>query len=473
MDDLALTSLKLRRYDIVRLIGKGARGRVYLGTDRIIRRPVAIKIFSLSEMTDRNHPKEKVMREFFSEIQTAGALLHPNIVVIYDVGMKYDLLYIVMEYVYGKTLLDHQRSAGFSIKKSVEVAYEIAQALDYAHSHGVVHRDIKPENIVLSTSGVPKITDFGIARFHRHLKTDKRYLVGSTRFVAPEQVLQREQDHRVDIYQVGVVLFELLTRKSLFKSSDPSVTFARIAQEEAPPPSSINPEIPPDIDRIVTRCLEKAPSKRFARAKDLADALAGCLKRGIHAGVAPNMEMLKNLTKFELFSRLSEAEMRQVAAVGTFVTCPRGRFIIEENETDSNFFVLVEGSAKVVKRSRVLTNFLPGSCFGEVGAFARHTRHAAVVAETDCTLLQLNAVLFKELDPQLQVHILHTLVRHLSNLVISLDNEIMELTDGKGGRDAAAHVCPLCGFENDAPIDVCGRCGAIPSAFDGASQSNQ
>lgn len=467
MDDFALTSLKLKRYDIVRPIGKGARGRVYLATDRIIRRPVAIKILSLSEMTDRSHPKDKVMREFFSEIQTAGALLHPNIVVIYDVGMKYDLLYIVMEYVYGKTLLDHQRSAGFSIRKSVDIACQVAQALDYAHSHGVVHRDIKPENIVLSTSGVPKVTDFGIARFRSHLKTDIRYLVGSTRFVAPEQILQQVQDHRVDIYQVGVVLFELLTRKSLFKSSDPKETLARIASEDAPPPSTVNPEVPDEIDRIVLRCLEKAPSNRFQRARELADALAACLRRGIHTGSVPDMDSVKTLTTFELFSRLTDEEVKRVAAGGTFVTYPRGRPIIEDNETDSIFFVLVEGRAKVVKRSRVLRTCLPGSCFGEVEAFTQHTRRATVIAETDCTLLQINPVRLNELEPRLQVKIFRTLVSHLSNLVISLDNEIVELSAGKEGRDSTTTVCPLCGFDNKTPIDVCGRCGAVPSAFDG------
>jgi serine/threonine-protein kinase len=154
---------RIKRYDIIRQVGAGGMGQVYLAMDRIIRRPVAIKVFSLEALPGTEIIKERVMRDFFLETQTAGALLHPNIVVIYDVGKKGDLLYMVMEFVYGKTILDHIRTF-FSIKKSIEIIYELVLALDYAHTKGVIHCDIKPENIIVSTQGVPKITDFGIAR---------------------------------------------------------------------------------------------------------------------------------------------------------------------------------------------------------------------------------------------------------------------------------------------------------------------
>ncbi|MBM3298733.1 MAG: serine/threonine protein kinase, partial [Deltaproteobacteria bacterium] len=210
---------RLKRYDVVRLVGSGGMGKVYLAMDKIIRRPVAIKVFSLDSFREKDPAREKFLHDFFLETQTAGALLHPNIVVIYDVGKKRDLLYMVMEYVFGKTLLEHQRAFTFGIQKSVEMVYELALALDYAHSKGVVHRDIKPENIIVSPQGIPKITDFGIARFQRGLRGHRPAVVGSSRFMAPEQILRLEQDHRVDIYQLGVVLFELLTRQTPFKGA--------------------------------------------------------------------------------------------------------------------------------------------------------------------------------------------------------------------------------------------------------------
>ena len=211
---------RIKRYDVIRSVGEGGMGKVYLAMDKLIRRPVAIKVFSMESVSETR--RQKIVRDFFLETRTAGSLLHPNIVVIYDVGKKTDLLYMVMEFVYGKTLLAHQRMNQFSIKKALELVYELALALEYAHSKGVIHRDIKPENIILSHQGVPKITDFGIARFRRNLKRQRPALVGSSRFMAPEQVLMREQDHRVDIYQLGVVLFELLTRQTPFKGSAPS-----------------------------------------------------------------------------------------------------------------------------------------------------------------------------------------------------------------------------------------------------------
>jgi eukaryotic-like serine/threonine-protein kinase len=452
---------RLKRYEVIRPVGEGGMGKVYLATDRLIRRPVAIKIFNLDEDSGSEERTKKVMRDFFIEIQTAGALLHPNIVVVYDVGKKADLLYMVMEYVYGKTLLALQRTTVFSIKKAVETVYELAVALDYAHSKGVVHRDIKPENIIVSTQGVPKITDFGIARFQQHLKLRRPALVGSSRFMAPEQVLRREQDHRVDIYQLGVVLFELLTRQTPFKGISAHDTLAKICTETPPPPGRINPEVPEDLDRIVTRCLEKSPAKRFETARELADALAESLRTGAHHRIAPDDELVASLRQFEIFRLFNDMEIQELVKAGEFITCRPGEPIIRQNESDSNFFVLIEGNVRVMKKSRVLSNFLPGTCFGEIGAFARQTRVAAVVAEDECKLLRINALLFQELDPLIQLKLLQNVLREMASLIISLDTELMQLTNGKGNKDGLVTVCPVCGFDNQGPLEVCPRCGAI------------
>jgi len=362
-------------------------------------------------------------------------------------------------------LLAHQRMNQFSIKKALELVYELALALDYAHSKGVIHRDIKPENIILSHQGVPKITDFGIARFRRNLKRQRPALVGSSRFMAPEQVLMREQDHRVDIYQLGVVLFELLTRQTPFKGITSKDTLSKICTENPPPPGRINPEVPEPVDRIVQRCLEKSPSKRFPSARELADALKQCLRVGMLEGITANEELVGRLKKFELFSLFSDQEIQELVKAADFVTCRAGDHIIRENETDSNFFVLLEGNVRVVKKSRVISDFLPGACFGEIGAFARQKRSAGVVAQEDCKLLQINALLFKELDPLLQLKMLHIVVRQMASLVISLDSEIMRLSEGKEHGETAVTVCPYCGFDHKAPIEICPRCGGIPSTY--------
>ncbi len=453
---------RIKRYDIIRRVGEGGMGKVYLGMDRIIRRPVALKLFSMESLPSEGTARDRIIRDFFLEIQTAGALLHPNIVVIHDVGKKGDVLYMVMEFVYGKTLLEYQRHSPLGIRKSVETIYELALALDYAHSRGVVHRDIKPENIMISSQGVPKITDFGIARFRKHLKGHRPSVVGSSRFMAPEQVLRREQDHRVDIYQLGIVLFELLTGQIPFKSGSTEETLTRVCTEPLPPPGRINPEVPEELDRIVARCVEKSATKRFSSARKLADALAQYLRTGKHPEIAADPELVSRLKRFEIFSLFTDREVEELVQVAEFVTCSAGDQIVKENENDSNFFVLIEGNAKVVKKSKVLSNFAPGSCFGQIGAFARQKRSAGVTAQEDCKLLQINALLFKELDPLLQLKMLHIVLRNLASLVISLDSEIEHLTAGAQPMDRPPTICPSCGFDNESPIDVCSRCGALP-----------
>ena len=471
MEEETAKPKRVKRYDMIRPLGKGGMGKVYLAMDRIIRRPVAVKLFSLKRMVNPGSPKEKVLRDFFFETQTAGALLHPNIVVIYDVGKTGEILYIVMEFVYGKTLLQHQRSGGVSIQKSLEIAYELALALDYAHSKGVVHRDIKPENIIISTQGVPKITDFGIARFRKHLKKQRHALVGSSRFMSPEQVMGREQDHRVDVYQMGVVLYELLTKQAPFKGQDVHETLTKICTETPVPAGRINPEVTEVIDHIVERCLEKDPDKRFSTAGELAERLGECLKSGVHRGLTFDRDLVDRLKKFQLFAQFTEEELDEMAKAGEFVTCGAGEYVLRENSADSDFFVLLEGNVKVVKGARVLSNFLPGSCFGEIGAFARRRRSASVVAVEDCTLLRINTLLFNQLDPVLQLKMLQIVVRDLANLVISLDTEIMQLTAGAVPREGMVTVCPLCGFDNQAPIEVCPRCSVIPYGYEASPRS--
>lgn len=455
---------RLKRYEIIRPVGEGGMGKVYLATDRLIRRPVAIKIFNLHEDSISEEKSRKVLRDFFLEIQTAGALLHPNIVVVYDVGKKGDILYMVMEYVYGKTLLGHQRTSSFGLRKALEIVYELAIALDYAHSQGVIHRDIKPENIIISTQGVPKIMDFGIARFRQHLKVRRPALVGSSRFMAPEQVLRREQDHRVDIYQLGIVLFELLTRQTPFKGITAHDTLTKICTEIPPPPSRINPEISEEVDRIVIRCLEKSPAKRFETARALADALAEVLRSGVHHRIVPSNELVGSLRQFDMFRLFNDQEIQELIKAGEFITCRPGEHIIRENETDSNFFVLIQGKVKVMKKSRILSNFLPGTCFGEIGAFARQSRVAAVVAEDDCKLLRINALLFQQLAPLIQLKLLQNVLREMASLIISLDNELMQLTNEKGVPSKQVKVCPVCGFDNQGPLEVCPGCGTIVAA---------
>ncbi|MEW6351320.1 MAG: serine/threonine-protein kinase [Thermodesulfobacteriota bacterium] len=453
------------RYEIVRAIGEGGMGRVFLATDKVIGRPVALKLISLAWLPEAGISRDDVIPAYLHEIQTAGALLHPNIVVIFDAGIQDDYFYMVMEFVFGKTLLRLQRSNTFSINKALETVYELALAVEYAHSRSVVHRDIKPENIIVSTQGVPKITDFGIARFKRQLRSGREVLIGSSRFMAPEQVLRHEQDHRVDIYQLGVLLYELLTGKNPFRDDSPEITLSRIRDLVPPPPSLFNPQVEEDIDWIVGKCLEKSPQLRFSSARELADYLAQSMRSGIVGGEPPARDLVQRLRQFEIFSMLSGPEIEELARIGDLVSFSRGEAIIRENESDSNFYVLLDGRVQVQKKSRILTRFLPGACFGEIGAFARQRRAATVVAYEPSKLFRINALLFGQCSPHVQLKVLRMVVRHLANLVISLDDEIVRLAPLDTQAEDREDVCQVCRYHSDSPIEICPQCGVVPSRY--------
>jgi serine/threonine-protein kinase len=451
----------IKRYEIIRPIGEGGMGRVYLAMDRIIRRPVAVKVFRLDEIDGSPSGKKKALRDFFLETQTVGALLHPNIVVIHDVGKKEKLLYMIMEFVYGRTLLDMHRSVNLSAKRIVGIVYELALALDYAHSKEVVHRDIKPENIIMSYQGTPKITDFGIARFRKHLKSRSESIVGSARFMAPEQILRREQDHRVDIYQLGVVMYELLTRQNPFKGENSEETLSRICKDTPAGPDRFNNEVSQELSQLVLQCLEKSVSKRVGTARDLAERLAELLKGGIHRSVTRTDDLEERLKKLDMFARFSKNEIEELIKAARFIGCDPGKPIITETDSESTFYILLEGNVKVVKRSQIITDFLPGACFGAIGAFARQKRSAVVMAVDHCKLLEINALLFNELSEGVRLKILNAVVKDMASLIISLDDQIMNLTQQDRASRSLPRVCPICGYDNKGPIEVCPRCHTI------------
>ncbi len=452
---------RIKRYEIIRPIGKGGMGRVFLAMDKIIRRPVAIKIFRLTEIEGDVNGKKKALRDFFLETQTAGALLHPNIVVIYDVGKLDKQLYMIMEYVYGRTLLDMHRTSELSVKQIVGVVYEIALALDYAHSKEVVHRDIKPENIIVSFQGAPKITDFGIARFRKHLLAKKESIVGSARFMAPEQILRKDQDHRVDIYQLGVVMYELLTRRSPFKGHNAEETLTKVCAEDPEPLDKFNNEVPKQLSHTVLQCLEKNASKRIQTAQELAHRLGECLKGGGRPPIPKTNDLTDKLRRLEMFTRFSEIEIEELVKASKFISCDPGKPIITEIDSESTFYILLEGNVKVVKKSQIITDFLPGACFGVIGAFARQKRSAVVIAQDHCKLLEINALLFSELSEGVQLKIFKAVVKDMASLIISLDDQIMSLTQHNRVARTLPVICPVCSYNNRGPIEVCPRCHTI------------
>jgi len=266
---------QLGRYKITGELGRGAMGVVYKGEDPSLDRTVALKTVILS---DDAAGKTEYQKRFFLEAKAAGRLSHPQVITVYDFGQEGDVAYMAMEFLKGKELRTRMQEGSISVPEAVHIAEQVAEGLGYAHEHGVVHRDIKPSNIMLLTHDKVKIMDFGIARMRASdHKTSTGLVLGTPKYMSPEQVSGSPVDHRSDIFSLGVVLYEMLTHTKLFQGEDTPQIFHSVANFQPPPPSRVNSEVPPMLDFVVERALKKDPTVRYQDAFELAADLRSAL----------------------------------------------------------------------------------------------------------------------------------------------------------------------------------------------------
>jgi predicted Ser/Thr protein kinase/outer membrane protein assembly factor BamD (BamD/ComL family) len=268
-------AVKLGRYEIVRELGKGAMGVVYLAKDPLIGRLVALKTIRAARGDDDE--TREFQQRFIREAQAAGILNHPAIVTVHDIGQDEPsgTNFIAMEYVEGQNLKEIlAQGRPLSFDEIGDIAAQVAEALDFAHSKGIVHRDVKPANIIVLEGNRAKITDFGIAKIASggNLTTTGQFL-GTPNYMAPEQIRGAPVDGRTDIFSLGICLYECLTRRKPFGGESLTSISYKIVHEPFPPLHEINPQIPDGYGDVVALCLAKDPSKRYQRGRDLAIAL--------------------------------------------------------------------------------------------------------------------------------------------------------------------------------------------------------
>jgi serine/threonine protein kinase len=265
---------KFGRYEVVRELGKGAMGVVYLGRDPVIGRLVALKTIRVAVEDDA---EQKEFRErFLREAQAAGILSHPNIVTVHDVGEDPETKtsFIAMEYVEGKNLKELLKErASFTYLRTAEIIGQVAEALSYAHRRGIVHRDVKPANIIITPEGTVKITDFGIAKIEKSNLTSTGQFLGTPNYMSPEQVTAEAVDGRSDLFSLGVVLYELLTKKKPFLGDNLTSISYKIVHEAFTPPETYDASIPPEFYGVLKCALAKDPAQRYQRGSDFALAL--------------------------------------------------------------------------------------------------------------------------------------------------------------------------------------------------------
>jgi serine/threonine-protein kinase len=268
----------LGRYKVLKELGRGAMGVVYLGKDPTIQRFVAIKTMRLDEIDDTNKLQE-VKARFFREAESTGRLSHQNIVTIYDAGEEHDLGYIAMEVLEGKTLSQWSRKPNLMpLDKLATTLATVAEAMDYAHQQGVVHRDIKPANIMLTKDQVVKVMDFGIAKMASSSKTQTDIVLGTPTYMSPEQIAGKKVDGRSDIFSLGIVMFELLTGRPPFTADNVSALLFAIAHTPHTVPATLRSGLPPTVQEVLDRALQKDPVQRYRRAGEFALELRSCVQ---------------------------------------------------------------------------------------------------------------------------------------------------------------------------------------------------
>ena len=306
---------QLGRYEVIGELGQGAMGVVYKARDPLIDREVAIKTINLSLAMEE---RDEYEARFYQEAKAAGRLSHPNIVTIYDVGRSEDIAYIAMEYLHGRELRDILNETKLlPISEVLAIVIQVAQGLAYAHEHDIVHRDIKPSNVMIVRDSHAKITDFGIARMaSAAVRTQTGMVLGSPKYMSPEQVLGKEIDRRSDIFSLGVMLYEMLTGQVPFIGENVNAIMYQTLNSIPAAPSSANPAVPEMLDYILAKALAKDLDARYQNARDLADDLKACsdsIPRDAAAAADKGRQSAKKAGKF---AAGDDAGVKPVAALG-------------------------------------------------------------------------------------------------------------------------------------------------------------
>ncbi len=248
---------QIGKYKVLKLLGKGGFGSVYLAFDPLLKRKVAIKICSSTS--------EKFKQRFLREAKIAGKLDHPNITIIHDFGYHGDTPYLVQEYLEGEDLDKLLKKHTFSLEETVNILLQVAQALKYAHDQGIIHRDVKPSNIRILPDKSAKIMDFGIASLVDATVrlTMTGMMLGTAGYLAPEQIRSSKVDQRADIFSFGVVTYEMVTNQKPFTGNSIPQLLTSILTKEPTPPHKVNPNCPYELSSLIMRMLEKNPEKRL------------------------------------------------------------------------------------------------------------------------------------------------------------------------------------------------------------------
>ena len=407
------------RYQILKKIGQGSVGAVYLGKDPYIERQVAIKVYRLPDDTSPEEI-EAYKKSFFVEAQSAGRLMHPNIVTIYDADQQQDFCYITMEYIDGSTLEKFCKPDNLlPIEMVLKIIFNVCKGLEYAHQNEVIHRDIKPSNIILSLSGQVKITDFSIAYIKRGHSTLVKGLFGSPSYMSPEQVKEEFITERNDLFSLGSVLYELLVGKKAFEGENEYSIMFKIVNDDPPPILELKPELPKTFGDILSKALAKNPSQRYQCSMDFAYDLRLALRSLKEAPKETHdSELLSYIQDLPFFNNFAESQINEILSASNLVKVEKDKTIIQEGEIDDSFYILISGQVLVQTGTEEVAVLEKGQCFGEMAYLTGEARSATIITKEECIFLKFSSTLLNGLSEAIQLlffkNFTQTIIKRLS-----------------------------------------------------------
>ncbi len=419
-------SLQIGKYDVLKVLGKGATGTVYLAKDPFSGMEVALKTIDPALFQDPEFGS--VYREqFLNEASLAGKLRHPHIVAILDAAVQEEGGYIAMELVSGGDLSAHvQAETLLPVADVLQIGFKCCGALDYAFQEGIIHRDIKPANLLLPKDTYVKIADFGAARLNRTTSTTQIVAMGSPFYMAPEQIEGKEPTYHSDLYSLGVVLYELLTAQRPFTAGSLEMLAEKILHQEPTPPSKLREGLPKAIDDIVLRAMRKKPNERYDYYGNFALDLAKAARLILPPEAIPESERHVALKRCEMLAELADAELWELARAAQWTRVPKGTTVLRENDEGDSFYYLAEGEVKVTRKGRRLNVIKPSECFGEM-AYIREgdmPRHATVEATSDLLLAEFRPLTLMQMGLNAQLQLTRALVRNLADRLETANTRI-------------------------------------------------
>jgi eukaryotic-like serine/threonine-protein kinase len=380
---------KIGKYDVLDVLGRGAMGVVYRGHDPYVDRPVAIKIATHSDVEST---QGVARRMFVNEARSAGRLDHPNVLKVYEAGEENEQPYMVMEFIDGgDTLRNYCKSDTLlGIPTVMRIVRQAADALDYAHRHGVLHRDIKPANIMLTKDGVAKIGDFGIAR---RMGVDQTQIVGwfgSPLYMSPEQARDQDITPQSDLFSLGSVFYEMLVGTPPFAAKGLSSLIQKVVGEDPTPLTELRHDIPEQLWRIVKKMLEKDIAKRYKTGGEITADLDLLLHdtRTIPL-VLSDEQKIASMTELGFFKGFTKNELKEVVKVALWQRYDPASTIFAEGERDHAFYVIADGVVSVAINGVRIRELETGECFGEMEYLANGGRSATVITNRETTVVKI------------------------------------------------------------------------------------